>query len=365
MSLSLFLSLSFFFFSSFPSFPFPLLSLPTHPIIKINNQLGTRGEGLVYNSYIGGSARIKVHRYCAFFDTPIFTRKHCDLKSLNSADDGDELQRWPSCSCSSFGPNLLNFPTSTNSSTNGGATSTGFSPSSSPGGTGFGHGGSSITTTPPPHTMVMGDGMMTTTTTMTATGNNANANTNANTNNNNTTHIYSPFSSHQSAKICLRSALNIAHAFDDLPFPNPTGVIQIEGPPVFLSPTSAIVSPRTMPNFACCAMQCAYALLMVYQKTKAMYPTYPNSISNGSNNNNNNNSINNNSSGGVPGGAGVAVAVGVEGSPSSRPIAVESLLFRLQQGLTSIYATLSNYATAFEALGGMRGMYFFSGIGWC
>lgn len=34
---------------------------------------------------------------------------------------------------------------------------------------------------------------------------------------------------------------------------------------------------------------------------------------------------------------------------------VNSLLVRLQQGLTSIYGTLANYATAFEALGGMRG----------
>lgn len=34
---------------------------------------------------------------------------------------------------------------------------------------------------------------------------------------------------------------------------------------------------------------------------------------------------------------------------------VGSLLVRLQQGLASIFATLENYATAFEALGGMRG----------
>lgn len=34
---------------------------------------------------------------------------------------------------------------------------------------------------------------------------------------------------------------------------------------------------------------------------------------------------------------------------------VNNLLLRLQQGLTSIYGTLANYATAFEALGGMRG----------
>lgn len=126
-----------------------------------------------------------------------------------------------------------------------------------------------------------------------------------------------PFSSHQSAKICLKSALAIAHAFDELPFPNPTGTVPL-GPVLFLSPTSTIVCPRTMPSFACCAMQCAYALLMVHQKTKTLY--------------------------GVDHPAGAAP-----------PFVVNSLLARLQQGLTSIYGTLANYATAFEALGGMRG----------
>ncbi|KAG7151808.1 hypothetical protein HYQ46_012384 [Verticillium longisporum] len=60
-------------------------------------------------------------------------------------------------------------------------------------------------------------------------------------------------------------------------------------------------------------MQCAYALLMVHGKTRAMYPE--------------------------PG----------MGGPM-----VESLLVRLQTGLRSISGTLENYATAFEALGGMR-----------
>lgn len=34
---------------------------------------------------------------------------------------------------------------------------------------------------------------------------------------------------------------------------------------------------------------------------------------------------------------------------------VDNLRDRLQQGLVSILVTLENYATAFEALGGMRG----------
>jgi hypothetical protein len=71
-----------------------------------------------------------------------------------------------------------------------------------------------------------------------------------------------------------------------------------------------------MPSFACCAMQCSYALLMVKGRTESMYPR------------------SNNGSG----------------------VLVDNLRDHLQQGLLSVLATLENYATAFEALGGMRGM---------
>ncbi|KAJ4419479.1 hypothetical protein N0V82_004924 [Gnomoniopsis sp. IMI 355080] len=267
------------------------------------------------------SARIKVHRYCAFFDIPVFSRKHCDLKSLNS--DDSEPRRWPTCSCSTF-VNPFNNNSSSSVNTPPTTNSTGLSPASD--GTTNNKGSpyldsvataapcapvnvpasavpavSAVVATPappPPPPMMM---------------------------------ISFPFSSHQSAKICLKSALAIAQSFDELPFPNPTGIAQAQGPPVFLSPTSAIVAPRTMPSFACCAMQCAYALLMVYQKTKTVYMY---SLS------------------------GDAGQQQQQQQPPSAggtsPMVVNSLLVRLQQGLTSIYGTLSNYATAFEALGGMR-----------
>jgi hypothetical protein len=122
-----------------------------------------------------------------------------------------------------------------------------------------------------------------------------------------------PYSSHQSAKICLKSALNIAQAFASLAYPNPS--TQARDAPCYIGPTSTIIAPRTMPSFACCAMQCAYVLLMVYEKTQNMYP-------------------------GWNGDAGALA---------------NDLLGRLQQGLLSILATLENYGTAFEALGGMRG----------
>ncbi|KUI64443.1 hypothetical protein VM1G_11237 [Cytospora mali] len=257
------------------------------------------------------SARIKLHRYCAFFDIPVFSRKHCDLKSLNAPENSDEPKRWPTCSCSSFA-NPFSVNTSKSSSSNGNSSSGHLSPSSD----GYGHPSTAtpstttgMTTGAPQHQQIYP-----------------------------TTNF--PFSSHQSAKICLKSALNIAHSFDELPFPNPLGIVQPPGAPCLLSATSVIACPRTMPSFACCAMQCAYALLMVHQKTRSVYPCPTDAPA---------------TIGGPVGGGNGVMGIGVGGvGGGDRPMVVNSLLVRLQQGLTSIYATLSNYATAFEALGGMR-----------
>ncbi|KAM0322516.1 hypothetical protein ACHAQA_009362 [Verticillium albo-atrum] len=207
------------------------------------------------------SARIKCHRYCAFSDVALFSGKHCDLKSKSEqAENTQELRQWPSCSCSG----LLSLPTTSPPHSTGSISPPRSSPRSSDG-----------------------------------------------TASNDCTPTSFPFTSHQSAKICLKAALNIAQSFDDLPYPNAHGQLCLA--PCTLSPTSNIIAPRTMPSFACCAMQCAYALLMVHQKTRLMYPE--------------------------PG----------MGGPM-----VESLLVRLQTGLRSISGTLDNYAMAFEALGGMR-----------
>ncbi|KAH0433722.1 C6 zinc finger domain-containing protein [Colletotrichum camelliae] len=207
------------------------------------------------------SARIKIHRYCAFFDMPVFSGKHCDLKSKADNDNGIEPKSWPSCSCST----MMTLPSPPVTGSNG-------------------------TASPP---------------------NSGKRSPQSDHSPNGSPLASFPFSSHQSAKICLKAAINIANSFDDLPYPNPFG--QLCPAPCYLAPTSTIVCPRTMPSFACCAMQCAYALLMVNHKTKAMYPE----------------------------------------NALTTPM-VESLLLRLQTGLASISATLENYATAFEALGGMR-----------
>ncbi|KAF2968271.1 hypothetical protein GQX73_g5331 [Xylaria multiplex] len=179
------------------------------------------------------SARIKVHRYCAFFDIAVFTSKHCDLASLPKTEvDSFEPQRLQSC-----------FPRQMHTA---------------------------IHNQPPPEF---------------------------------------PFSRHESSRICLKSALNIAANFDAMPYPNPTG--QFCDTPIYLGHRSTFITPRTMPSFACCAMQCSYALLMVKDRTESIYPR----------------------------------------SSGNNSILVDNLRDRLQQGLLSVLATLENYATAFEALG--------------
>lgn len=211
------------------------------------------------------SARIKLHRYCAFFDLPVFPRKNCDLMPAQEKKEGQELRHWPSC-CGS----LMNGQSGHSD-----------------------HSGTLSSPTPSLHSSPSDGGGQTFQSPMTP--------------------IF-PFSSHQSAKICLKSALSIAQAFDLLPYPNPT--IQTAEDTSYLGPFSNIISPRTMPSFACCAMQCAYVLLMVHDKTQTMYSTW----------NTNAGSLAN------------------------------DLLGRLQQGILSVLGTLENYGTAFEALGGMRGM---------
>ncbi|KAI4866242.1 hypothetical protein F4820DRAFT_263003 [Hypoxylon rubiginosum] len=214
------------------------------------------------------SARIKVHRYCAFFDLAVFSAKHCDLKSTREKEvvDSPDVMQLQAC-CTTLG----NTPsTMSNSSHSAGSVSPTLSSRSTPNADccGFNYQPGPVLTF--------------------------------------------PFSTHHSSKVCLKSALNIAQAFDSLPYPNPTGLLC--DTPCYLGPSSTLITPRTMPSFACCAMQCSYALLMVKDRTESMYPT---------------------------------------STGESGPL-VDNLRDRLQQGLVSILVTLENYATAFEALGGMR-----------
>ena len=111
------------------------------------------------------------------------------------------------------------------------------------------------------------------------------------------------FSSHQSAKICLRAALNMAQAFEDLPYPNPPG-----------HQTSPTAWPRMMPSLACCEVQCAFVLTTIGNLTRSKYS-----------------------------------------SDAQTASIAGRLLERLRMSLLSISTALENYATAFEAIGGMSG----------
>lgn len=83
--------------------------------------------------------------------------------------------------------------------------------------------------------------------------------------------------------------------------------------------------PRTMPYFACCAMQGSYALLMlVYKARVAKDPT-----------------------------------TNILYDEGHRPSA-QQLIDELSRGLEHIVGAITNYSRAFEALGGIRGDYYLS-----
>lgn len=109
-----------------------------------------------------------------------------------------------------------------------------------------------------------------------------------------------------SSRLCLNSALAIATAFEALPLP--------EG-----DASSVGLAPRTMPSFACCAMQSAYTLLMVYHRTWVLAQQAQERVQH-----------------------------------EDTQDKATQLLAKCDQGLRSILSALDNYAVAFEALGGMR-----------
>ncbi|KAF8861682.1 hypothetical protein BDZ45DRAFT_671755 [Acephala macrosclerotiorum] len=203
------------------------------------------------------SARIKLHRYCAFSDVPVFSKKHCDLRSSSEVSSpSNSAPPAPSCGCSNTFHNL---PTAADMSL-----------SNSP-----------MSSMSPP----MGCGIL-------------------------------PYSSHYSAKVCLKSAFNIARSFTSLPMPQPIR----PNDPLSFFPEMRIdgKAPRMIPVFACCAMQSSYALIMLSYKTKAM--GFVGTVSNG-----------------------------------EKDSAAMKLLGQLSDGLQAVLAALKNYSIAYEALGGMSG----------
>jgi hypothetical protein len=105
--------------------------------------------------------------------------------------------------------------------------------------------------------------------------------------------------------------------FDTLPYPNVGYGADGQDISHALSTTTEAVSlaPRTMPSFACCAMQSSYAMLMLSYRSRDFQEQ--------------------------------AEGVG-------QLLGSDDLADELYWGLTCVIQAVSNYATAFEALGGMK-----------
>ncbi|CAI7628150.1 unnamed protein product [Penicillium palitans] len=122
----------------------------------------------------------------------------------------------------------------------------------------------------------------------------------------------SPYSTQDSTKTCLHTALEISRMFESLPIPQPLDSQQQR-----IHPRRPL--PRTMPSFACCLMQSSYVLFMIFYKAPVVKQLFPQS-----------------------------------GDEHTGAL-TDTLMEELRQGLQQIIATVSNYSLAFEALDGMRG----------
>ncbi|KFY46384.1 hypothetical protein V495_02515 [Pseudogymnoascus sp. VKM F-4514 (FW-929)] len=204
------------------------------------------------------SARIKIHRYPAFTNTPIFSKLHCGLQPITpkvtsapasttlyndiSRDPSSQLlPGQPSSDMAHLGPGSHHMPM----------------PS-------------------PP-----GDSQL-------------------------------PFNAPYSTNITRKAALDIAETLHALPYPNPSGLVDPSG--LLSTPLSAL-PPRTMPTFMCCALMGAYVLTMLSYKLRAEQLESPN---------------------------------------SEVALALSTYEDALRQGLGRILSGLENYASAFEAVDGMR-----------
>jgi hypothetical protein len=188
------------------------------------------------------SARIKLHRYSAFLDAAVFTKKHCDLGQVSDNSSGFTII---SCCSAAQGP----YPTVDDQLLS-------------------------------PLIQDIDNGQR----------------------------LYNA----SSAKVCMGAALAIGRAFESLPYPNPALIGSDSLSSVFgSSPWTR--PPRTMPIFACCAMQSSYVLLMLCEKSREL---------NGN----------------------------LYGKSSAT-----SGLGELSSGLQRVVEALQNYSIAFEAVGGMRG----------
>ncbi|KAI2863141.1 transcriptional regulator family: Fungal Specific TF [Aspergillus niger] len=160
------------------------------------------------------SAQIKVHRFRAFSDLPIFLKKHCDLTSRNPNNE------MPS-------------NTSKNSKSQSGIANIGCSCSLEP----FQQAPSDYSSSSSQASDIQQYPFM----------------------------QGFPYSIQHSAKTCLRASLLISRMFYSLPLPQPLLDECQTQQGLHMLPNQL---PRTMPSFACCLMQGSYAMLMIYLKTR-------------------------------------------------------------------------------------------------
>ncbi|GKZ45553.1 hypothetical protein AbraIFM66951_008206 [Aspergillus brasiliensis] len=161
------------------------------------------------------SAQIKVHRFRAFSDIPIFIKKHCDLTSANSS-------------------NAMPSNAAKNSRSQGGISNIGCSCSLEPfqqAPSDNSSSSSSVASDVQQYPFMQGF----------------------------------PYSVQHSAKMCLRASLLISRMFYSLPLPQPLLDECQTQQGLHMLPNQL---PRTMPSFACCLMQGSYAMLMIYYKAR-------------------------------------------------------------------------------------------------
>lgn len=215
------------------------------------------------------SARIKIHRYPAFMNTPIFTKLHCGLQPTTSNSTPVLASNSPSIDISHDPSRQLQRGQSSSSLTH-----------ASTGGR------------PPPIPSPPGDSQL-------------------------------PFSALYSTNIARKAALDISETLHALPYPNPSGMVDPAG--LLSTPLSAL-PPRTMPTFMCCALMGAYALTLLIYKLRNGQLESPN---------------------------------------SEITLALSPYEGALRHGLGRILSGLENYASAFEAVDGMRGTLHIMLCCWC
>ncbi|KAJ5893527.1 hypothetical protein N7495_005218 [Penicillium taxi] len=202
--------------------------------LPISSEFGNHRESITAQSIRAisriklSSAQIKIHRFRAFSDIPIFIKKHCDLTTANPTNTSDIDTK----SCTS-GSDIHSV-----SCLHGGLDQFQRAPANeymTPSDSSTSSDGHPYTPQYPQYPFTLGF----------------------------------PYSPQHSAKVCLRAAITISHMFESLPYPQPLLENNQQHPQRPL--------PRTMPSFACCLMQSSYAMLMIYYKVRVAKQLSPDS----------------------------------------------------------------------------------------